>query len=449
MFKHRYGTFFGTPFGLASRRYFLFKDGVFPNALIALFLTAVALPLNAQGMDDSGLSANPGAVNIVTGTGRLGRLLGFDKASGVQLGGVWLGDANYLVSGGAEPGKSSFNSLLILDLNVDLEKRLKIPGAQFGVDFLQFNGQPSNGQAGVVSGYNSLPGLPPLGRSELYELWWRQQVFGDKLTLRLGKTVPTNDFNNVTRPLQVHDLSLSIPAVSGLTYTPVFVNPTLLGVMPGYYNSAYGVTASLAPTKNVYMSYGLYDGTGARGDQTGLRTTPAFNGYYFNVGEIGYAWLVGSPKMPGTFAFGGWGQTGKLSGGGMKEDGAQGFYAFASQRLWLRNPGVDNSGVTSFFQFGMNESKTMIVNRYAGGGFTGFGLVPKRSKDSVGMGVGVSRLNEKFGFRRSEAMLQAYYQMHVVDDIYFQPTVTYVPNPGQSPSLSAATAITMRVTFLY
>jgi porin len=450
MYKHQYGTAFANLFWLASPGYLLSKNSVFANLLIALFLTSVALRLNAQSVDESGISANPGAVNVITGTGQLGRLLGIDKASGVQLGGVWLGDANYLASGGAEPGKWSFNSLLILDLSVDLEKRLKIPGALFGVDFLQFNGQLTNPQAGVVSGYNSLPGLPPLERSELYELWWRQQLFGDKLILRLGKTVPTNDFNNVTRPLQVHDLSLAIPSVSGLIFTPLFVNPTLLGVMPGYYNSAYGLTATLAPTKNVYLTYGLYDGSGARGvEQTGLRATPAFDGYYFNIGEIGYAWLLGSQRMPGTVAFGGWGQTGKLSANGIKEDGTQGFYAFASQRLWLRRPGVDNSGVTSFFQFGTNGSKTMIVNKYAGGGFTGFGLVPKRPEDSVGIGAGVSRLNENFGFRRNEAMLQAYYQMHVVGAVYFQPTVTYVPNPGQRASLSPATAITMRVTFLY
>jgi porin len=97
----------------------------------------------------------------------------------------------------------------------------------------------------------------------------------------------------------------------------------------------------------------------------------------------------------------------------------------------------------------MNESKTMIANKYAGAGLTGFGLVPKRAKDSVGIGAGTSRLNENFGFRRSEVMLQAYYQMNVVDHIYLQPTVTYVPSPGQSRSLSPATAITMLVTFLF
>jgi porin len=429
--------------------YSISKKFLRTNTLVLLCGIAAVSPLQAQHSEESGLSANPGAVDIVAGTGRLGRLLGFKKESGVHLGGVWLGDANYLISGGVEPGSSSFNSMLLLDLNVDLSKVLKIPGAQFGVDYLQFNGQDTNGQAGSIAGYNSLPGLPPLARSELYELWWRQRLIHDKLTLRVGKTVPTNDFNNVTRPLQLHDLSLAIPAVSGLAYTPVFVNPTLLGVMPGYYNSAYGVTASFAPTKNVYMSYGLYDGTGARGDQTGLRAVPAFNGYFFNVGEAGYAWQAGSRRMPGTVAVGAWGQSGKLSGGGKTEDGTQGFYAFASQRLWLRNLGINNSGITSFFQVGINESKTLIVNKYVGGGFTAFGLVPKRPGDSLGIGAGVSFLNENSGFRSSEAMLQGYYQMHVVGDIFFQPTMTYIPNPGKSPTLSAATALTMRVTLLY
>ena len=430
--------------------YISFKNIHYTNMLVALSAMAAVFPLQAQQPREVGLSANPGAVDIVAGTGRLGRVIGLKPESGVRLGGIWLGDANALISGGAASGKTTLNSLLLLDLNVDLNKWLKIPGAQFGVDYLQFNGQMTNAQAGAVAGYNSLPGLPPLARSELYELWWRQRLMRDKLTLRVGKTVPTNDFNNVTRPLQFKDMSLAIPAVTGLAYTPVFINPTLLGVMPGYYNSAYGLTASFAPTKNLYMSYGLYDGTGARGDQTGLRATPAFNGYFFNVGEVGYAWQLGSRGMPGTVAVGAWGQSGKLSGGGGKtEDGTQGFYAFGSQRLWLRKPGVDSSGVTSFVQFGMNQSKTLIVNKYVGGGFTAFGLIPKRPIDSFGIGAGVSRLNENSGFRKSEAMLQGYYQMHLVGDVFFQPTMTYIPNPGQKPTLSAATAITMRITLLY
>src|SRR5436190_501018 len=48
----------------------------------------------------AGVSANPGANNIVTGTGALGRFLGFPKDSGVYLGGTWIGDGGWLMSGG-------------------------------------------------------------------------------------------------------------------------------------------------------------------------------------------------------------------------------------------------------------------------------------------------------------------------------------------------------------
>ena len=73
------------------------------------------------------------------------------------------------------------------------------------------------------------------------------RFFADRLVVRVGKTVPTEDFGNVLRPVPVRDVALQIPAVSGLIYTPVFVNPTILGALPGYYNSAYGVTGDPVP----------------------------------------------------------------------------------------------------------------------------------------------------------------------------------------------------------
>ena len=84
-----------------------------------------------------------------------------------------------------------------------------------------------------------------------------------------------------------------VPAVSGLLYTPIFINSTLLGVLRGYYNSVYGVTVNYAPTKNLYLTYGVYDGAIATGVQTGLREAPTFNGHYFTIGEAGYAWTLG------------------------------------------------------------------------------------------------------------------------------------------------------------
>jgi porin len=398
-----------------------------------------------------GIAGNPGAVDVEPGTGELGRLIGFGPDSGVRLGGVLVSNGNYLASGGNSPGVASFNNLLVTGLNADLEKLIHIPGATVGAALLQFDGEPTNQQAGVVTGYNSLPGAPPLDRTEFYELWWRQSLFSDAVVVRFGKLVPTNDFDNVVRPVPVQDPSLNIPAVSGLLYTPIFVNPTILGFQPGYYNSAYGVTATLAPSKSWYLSLGTYDGNGARGVQTGLETLPTFNGNRFQIGEIGADWLLGAQGLPGSFAVGAWDQTGQLTlkeypTGFITQDGAQGVYMFASQRLWR---GPEGDGVSGFIQFGANDSRTtLFANRYFGLGLTGFGLIPGRLGDSLGAGLAWSELNQNRSYRGDEVILQAYYQIQVKSAFYLEPALT-LSTPGERSAAQPTLAFTLQSTILF
>lgn len=106
-----------------------------------------------RGTSPASISGNAAAVNALPGTGALGRLLELPEDRGLRLGGVWLADTNGLLSGGAEPGKWSWNSALIVGANVDAEKLVGWRGASFGIQFLQFNGENTNGQAGSVQGY--------------------------------------------------------------------------------------------------------------------------------------------------------------------------------------------------------------------------------------------------------------------------------------------------------
>ncbi|MFZ4655311.1 MAG: carbohydrate porin, partial [Methylococcaceae bacterium] len=207
--------------------------------------------------DQISVPGNPGADNVLFGTGWLGRELGLTESSGVRLGGIWLGNADIQMSGRL-PGSASFNSLGIVDVLIDMDKVANIEGGSFAATFLQFDGQPSNTRAGVMTGYNGITEQAPLNRSELYELWWRQLLFDNKLSIRAGKSVPTFDFNNVSRRLPIPDEKPYVAAVSGLLFTPIFVNPSILGVMPGYYNSAWGLTLSATPSDNTYLTYGLY-----------------------------------------------------------------------------------------------------------------------------------------------------------------------------------------------
>lgn len=421
------------------------------------------------------ISGNPAAENAMPGTGQVGEWLHVPEWTGLRIGGIWLADTNGLISGGQQPGKWSWNSALIVGANLDAETLIGWKGASFGIQFLQFDGQNTNGQAGSVQGYNSLPGLEPLHRSELYQLWYRQSLFDDRLIFRIGKQVPTFDFNNVARPVSTHSKELDIPAVTGLLYTPVFVQPTLLGAIGGYYNSVCGITVSMAPTKNTYLKYGFYDGNVARGQQTGMMG-PQFNGYYFNIWEAGMDWII-ADKYPGSFGAGLWYQTGLFEGANHKTDnGMGGFYTFGSQRVWSNDvpPAPADGGKTSdgkstagkskiviapesrqhssisaFFQYGVNNSVTMPMNQSFGLGLTGFGLIPGRPADSLGAGMSWAWLNQNIFKRDSELMFQWYYQAHLIGGTYFQPAVSYIPTPGAGADLGGAWALTFRFTVLF
>jgi porin len=399
------------------------------------------------------ISSNPAAVNINVGTGAVQRYiedkLGIKNDHGIKLGGAWLVDTNKLLSGGIPHPKAwTSNSSLTLGLTADTQQLIGWQGGLFGAQFLQANDQATNAQAGTVQGYNSLPGPKPLNRSELYQLWYRQAFFNDRLFIRLGKSAPTYNFNNVVKPDPLSNDNISISAVSGLIYTPIFVNASMLGVLPGYYNSAYGITINYVPIKQWYASYGVYDGNLANGIQTGTRPLPTLNGSYFHIAETGLAWLLGKNKMPGDIGAGLWHQAGSIKGP-VHENSATGFYLFGTQRLWYRHPGTDDSGISSFYQYGIHNSSALPVKEYIGLGLTAFGLTPHRSDDSMGIGSAFSWLNQHSFKRRTELMLQAYYQAKIINGIYLEPVLSYIPTPGASPNHDASWAATLRAMLLF
>ncbi len=102
-----------------------------------------------------------------------------------------------------------------------------------------------------------------------------------------------------------------------------------------------------------------------------------------------------------------------------------------------------------YYQFGANNSVVLPITRYVGAGLTGFRLLPKRPLDSLGAGMALSWLNQTQFERSSELMFQAYYQAHIVADLYLQPVFTYIPTPGASPTVHNAVASTLRMMFFF
>jgi hypothetical protein len=121
----------------------------------------------------------------------------------------------------------------------------------------------------------------------------------------------------------------------------------------------------------------------------------------------------------------------------------------------------DTSGVSGFYQFGANDNNAMRARDYVGGGLTAFGLVPGRPDDSFGFGIAWTALNQNptagnlffpsgdHTLRSNQLMLEWYYQMKLVNGIFFQTALTEIPNPGLSASFPSAFAITLRVIALF
>lgn len=425
---------------------------------LLLLCVLLTLRLNAESAQTEGvndgqiISGNPAATNVEVGTGQLGEWIGIPKDSGLRLGGVFVSDFNWLMSGGANPGKTGWNFLFIAGATADLEVLVDWPGAKLGVQPLLYKGHDINGQAGTVQGYNSLQANQPLDRAELYQFWLRQGLFEEKLIIRVGKSVPTIDFTNVLAPIPTKNDPFAVGSISGLIYTPLFANPTTLGVMPGYYDSAWGVVLNIAPIDEFYVNWGIYDGSLASGFTTGNHAFPDFNGTYFMIAEMGGTWQLTDDGYLGRAGFGGWQQTGNLGpAGGVTEDGTYGFYGFASQTVWQENHQNSNAGrgVIAFFQCGINDSETLPMNGFLGAGATAFNLVPGRPDDTFGLGVSYSWLNANLFQRDHELMLQTYYQAKVIDNLYVQPVLSYIKQPGASPTLDNAWAFTFRATLLF
>jgi porin len=428
-------------------------------------LGTIAAPAEASPVN-LGFAANPRASSSFLGNGLLGRMMGFGPNSGVTIGGILVGSGNWLISGGAKSGSTSGTVVLGLNVNIDTEKAFGLPGGQFAAEFGAWAGQNVNGDAGSVQNYNTVATQAPFDRDELLQLWWRQKLFDDKLIIKVGKINATGDFGVVLSPVFVNQPNLQDWTISGLLYVPPGLNPTLFGRLPGYPNTAYGLEVTLAPNKQIYLSYGIFDGNNARGFQTGLYAGPHINTYKFSIGEIGFDWRLGPQGKPGLAGIGVWGQTGRLLTPYLTyENGATGFYAFGNQRLWYQHPGKDTSGVIGFLQYGYTGDRAAEVNEYIGGGLTAVALVPRRPADSMGIGVAWSRLNRgpfagafffpdvtstSTALRKSEFMMQVYYQAVLIPwTLVLEPAYTYIPTPGARPNLPAAHVLTAELVALF
>ncbi|MFO0876182.1 MAG: carbohydrate porin [Gemmataceae bacterium] len=426
--------------GSPSHGWSLFGGFDDPQGLTSAAPTTAPGISSADSTSTRPIGGNPAATNVEIGTGTLGKLLRLDEL-GIRLGGILFYDQTYNALGGIKPGGWAGQELLLTEMAVDLEKLVGWSGGRLAADLLQHNGTAAGSLTGDVMVFEGLDGGPPLPRVELYQLWFLQTLFDNRLAIRLGKLVPTFQFAN-------------LEGATSLIATSIFTMPTMLGRLPGYPDSACGVTVQALPTEHVYSYLGFYDGRlGGSGEPTGM-LGPQFNGQYFYIGEVGARYsLGGSRRLEGKAGYGAWYQSGWLPRfDGTLQRGMAGWYCLATQQLWKETHGEETEVLTAFFQVGRSDPNVQQVPMFLSGGLTWYGFLRCRPRDSIGAGVFWGDLTRAPGagnLPANETTFQCYYQGVLARNMFVQPVVTYIRDPGSNANLASPLALTLRVGLVF
>jgi porin len=443
---------------------------------------------NAQLKATTNVPSNPNAFSGLQSSGILQKSVGLPLDAPLQVGGIATFVGNRLTSGGLKTFTDSGERVFGFNAALDMERLFpfaSIPGGELYSGLIQYEGGRGQQYVGSVQGYDGVNAWSPKygrDRLELYEVWWRQRLFDDRLIAKVGKINAASEFGGVAYPPTIpQESSRAAWTISDLLFAPIGVNPTLFGRIPAYANTAWGATVTVQPTPAVYGRYGFFDGNGIR-YETGPRLGPDLNENMFQIAEGGLSWELGDERKAGRVAAGIWKQTGILptgmpdpiNGGVLKEHDGRGLYALASQRLWYLTD-TDSRGLVGWANFGYSPSQTSEVQHYLGGGLTALGLLPIRPIDTISFGVAWSRLNQgsiagaiwgspliaPWGWPASpyawetrlnstERMFQVAYRMNLLPGkLVLDAGYTAIPNPGERPGIPWANVFTIRTSIVF
>ena len=307
--------------------------------------------------------------------------------------------------GGVKQG-ASYEGLLDLELTLDFKKMADWDGS-FHVSSYYPMGNSLTGSdthelftVSNDSAYNTL---------HLFELWYEQKAWNDKVALRVGQMAADQEFFISNNAAYFLNATYGWPAIIATSA------PT-----PSYDYAAPGVRLQLDPDADWRFLGAVYAGNPAPdriGDPNPNRTpSNNFNnsgtGFYvngsqglFSINELWYNLNkeANATGLPGTYKIGGWLHTDTFSNlryntrgqplasadsddHAQAVDGNHGFYVIADQAVWQdkSNP-KQTREVDLFLRGGSALGDRSIFNYYCDGGVTFNGLIPSRPSDLFGV----------------------------------------------------------------
>lgn len=343
------------------------------------------------------------------------------RPAGISIGANWVMEGFQNFMGGKRSNSPVAASTLDVNLAFSTQPALGIRGGEFYVDIEDHAGRnPSQVLVGDVQVFDKLNYSPYL---QIFELWYQQRLFDDRLRIKVGKVDANTEFSVITDGLEFISSSTQVSPT-------VFVFPTTPDPMPS-------VDIFFTPHDPLYASFGaFYSNSASRYlDITGTpyAIQPTRNGAFL-IGETGLVWrMIPVLGASGDFRVGAWGQTGTYQRfDGTTQAGTDGVYAILDQTL-LKPPsgGERIPGLAMFLEYGQTDPNVTAVYQHVGGGLVANGSWWGRPRDDVGLSPQLARMSYRMKSPESyELAIETFYNLSVAPHFAVQPDVQYIVNPG-------------------
>jgi len=352
---------------------------------------------------------------------------------GLYFGGSFTTDLLGNPVGGRRQG-FTYGGLLQLIMVAEMEKLVGLQGGYFVLSMTDASGQDLSRE--YIGNYFHVGDVYALPTVALYQMYYEQRIWDEKVTLKIGRNIIGQDF------VKLDMFTLYVGGIDG--HPPVFGYNTF---WTGIGRPTWSGSLKIEPHPDWTLRLGIYQATTAN-------NVPANHGLNMAIrsqdgiqvfGEVAWdctlrdPWRGAKDGLAGTHKFGGyWSSWDYATFDGGTTSQSYGFYWIGQQMVWRERSGADD-GLTLWYAFVLAPDQTQALFPFFAGSGAGWqGALPGRDNDWILFGSYYGTVSRDYaadaqttgnGTPTYEWVLEWDYRAQISPWLYVMPTIQWVVRP--------------------
>ncbi|MEX3009855.1 carbohydrate porin [Hoeflea sp. TYP-13] len=370
------------------------------------------------------MSGNPQASNILGSWGGIRDRL---ELNGVSVSVSYLGQFATNPVGGRTEGGASWIGDWTVATFVDFQRMLDIDQRVYFITSTNLQ----TGNTGLSPNYvgNLYPvqlssSDAPAPHPSLVHLALGAQIFDDTTEVVGGRILAGDDFAFLSQACSSLNQDICGNPLAGASS----IN------FPTYPNASWGARLKVKPGQSWYAQAGAYLVYPDLGnpDEHGIEFGSPDGAGVLSIGETGFnvGKRAGRPGLPGTYKFGGYYDTERMTDlmSGTDRRNTWGVYAMGEQMLYSENDDYSN-GLWAWLALSYAPPDVNQIEFMAAGGLTYVGPLSTRPHDAVSFVAATGVFSDSLPDQSAETVLEFNYRAQLLPVLYIQPDIQYVINP--------------------